>query len=310
MKKTLPKLKKTVKSFMVEEDAKLINKNASKIALSTAFISSIALINIDAGNAAPWSHSDHKDHSNKLEIGSPKSNMIFPKTDEIWSDDEISSGFMGFISGGDAYLLRDIALLNLGDANDEMIYRYDDGITVEIDRGPITETIDSERRGEVTSTISYDAYNFNVQGEPESTVGSEIASERDSVTTSTPTTGHGGASSDPDPTPDIVGDSQREFTNANDALDEEFSIDGQISPEIGITHGFNVEFEMPSTHDGDVTITFEDQTQSVDLPGLGESKTVTFDKTIEISTEAKADAKSVKAIHSNHYNKESSGGWF
>ncbi len=73
MKKPLPKIKKSVKSFILEEDAKLMDKSASKVALSAAFLSSMALINVEVGNAGLFSHSDHSDHSNALTTPTPYS---------------------------------------------------------------------------------------------------------------------------------------------------------------------------------------------------------------------------------------------
>lgn len=73
MKKPLPKIKKTVKSFILEEDAKLMDKSASKIALSAAFLSSMTLFNVEVGNAGLFSHSDHSDHSNALTTPTPYS---------------------------------------------------------------------------------------------------------------------------------------------------------------------------------------------------------------------------------------------
>lgn len=62
-KKKLPKIKKTVSSFVTNEDAKVMNKTATKLAVSSTFIVSVILINAEGGNAL-FSHSNHEEHSN------------------------------------------------------------------------------------------------------------------------------------------------------------------------------------------------------------------------------------------------------
>ena len=66
MKKPLPKIKKSLKSFILDEDAKVIDKTATKIAISASFLAFSALINSDDANALFGSHKNHSNHSNHL----------------------------------------------------------------------------------------------------------------------------------------------------------------------------------------------------------------------------------------------------
>ena len=65
MKKELPKVKKSLKSFIVEEDAKVIDKTATKIAIMSTFTSIGFLANVDDVNAK--GHGSHTNHKNELE---------------------------------------------------------------------------------------------------------------------------------------------------------------------------------------------------------------------------------------------------
>lgn len=101
MKKPLPKIKKSVKSFILEEDAKLMNKSASKVALSAAFLSSMALFNVEVGNAGFFSHTDHSDHSNALITQTPYSpfdelNNLDSKSSQITFDYETGKDLRGY----------------------------------------------------------------------------------------------------------------------------------------------------------------------------------------------------------------------
>ena len=64
MKKELPKIKKSLKSFIVEEDAKVIDKTATKIAIMSSFASVGFLANVDDVNAK--GHGSHTNHKNDL----------------------------------------------------------------------------------------------------------------------------------------------------------------------------------------------------------------------------------------------------
>lgn len=67
MKPELPKPKKTLKSFILEEDAKIIDKTAIKIAAGLSFIA-IGISQIDdaaAGGSKP-SHNNHTNHGNNI----------------------------------------------------------------------------------------------------------------------------------------------------------------------------------------------------------------------------------------------------
>ena len=64
MNKKLPNPKKTLKSFILDEDAKVINKTTSKIALSISFLAFNFLTNID--NAHAQGHSDSNTHNNHI----------------------------------------------------------------------------------------------------------------------------------------------------------------------------------------------------------------------------------------------------
>ena len=65
MKKQLPSPKKTLKSFILEEDAKVIDKTATKVALTASFLALNFTFAIDDANAK--GHYDHANHSNFLE---------------------------------------------------------------------------------------------------------------------------------------------------------------------------------------------------------------------------------------------------
>jgi len=60
----LPQLKKSLKSFILEEDAKIIDKNATKIAITTSFLALNLMGNID--DVSAWGHSSHNNHNNHL----------------------------------------------------------------------------------------------------------------------------------------------------------------------------------------------------------------------------------------------------
>jgi hypothetical protein len=64
MKKALPKISKSLKSFILDEDAKVIDKTATKIAISASFLALSTILNSDDANAK--GHSNHSDHSNYL----------------------------------------------------------------------------------------------------------------------------------------------------------------------------------------------------------------------------------------------------
>lgn len=64
MRKELPKIKKSLKSFIIEEDAKVIDKTATKIAITISFASVGFLANVDDINAK--GHGSHTNHKNEL----------------------------------------------------------------------------------------------------------------------------------------------------------------------------------------------------------------------------------------------------
>lgn len=64
MKKALPKAKKSIKSFILDEDAKVIDKTATKIALTASFLALNFAINTDDANAK--GHANHTNHSNHV----------------------------------------------------------------------------------------------------------------------------------------------------------------------------------------------------------------------------------------------------
>jgi hypothetical protein len=57
-----PKIKKNLKNFILEEDGKVIDSVASKVALSAFFGAATFLLNLDEANAK--GHHNHNDHSN------------------------------------------------------------------------------------------------------------------------------------------------------------------------------------------------------------------------------------------------------
>lgn len=66
MKKELPKIKKSLKSFILEEDAKIIDKSGSKIAIAAAMIASGALSVQDANAGWFSKHYNHTNHANHV----------------------------------------------------------------------------------------------------------------------------------------------------------------------------------------------------------------------------------------------------
>lgn len=69
MKSQLPQIKKTLKSFILEEDAKIIDKTAVQIAMGLTLVA-IGITEIDNANAggggsAP-AHSNHTNHANQI----------------------------------------------------------------------------------------------------------------------------------------------------------------------------------------------------------------------------------------------------
>lgn len=68
MHKQLPQPKKSLKSFILEDDAKITDKTAAKITITTAFLA----INIAAASqdANAKGHSNHSNHSNNLNVDS------------------------------------------------------------------------------------------------------------------------------------------------------------------------------------------------------------------------------------------------
>lgn len=63
MKHKLPQSKKSLKSFILDDDANVIDKAATKIALTSSFM---ALTIIANSNDAHAGHKDHDDHNNNL----------------------------------------------------------------------------------------------------------------------------------------------------------------------------------------------------------------------------------------------------
>lgn len=68
MHKQLPQPKKSLKTFILEDDAKITDKTAAKITITTAFLA----INIAAASqdANAKGHSNHSDHANNLNVDS------------------------------------------------------------------------------------------------------------------------------------------------------------------------------------------------------------------------------------------------
>ncbi|NCC71479.1 hypothetical protein EOM09_07945 [bacterium] len=62
MNKKLPSIKKSLKSFILEEDAKIIDKTATKIAITISFLSLNLISNLDDANAK--GHCNHANHNN------------------------------------------------------------------------------------------------------------------------------------------------------------------------------------------------------------------------------------------------------
>lgn len=66
MSKSLPKPQKTLRAFILENDAKITDKTAAKISITTAFLA----INLMAASydANAKGHSNHNSHQNKLNV--------------------------------------------------------------------------------------------------------------------------------------------------------------------------------------------------------------------------------------------------
>ena len=66
VKAELPKIKKNIKSFILEEDGKVIDKSAAKVAISVSLISAGVIIHTEDVNAQGSSHTDEMQHRNHL----------------------------------------------------------------------------------------------------------------------------------------------------------------------------------------------------------------------------------------------------
>lgn len=81
MSDKLPSFKKSLKSFILEEDAKLIDKTSSKVALTAAFLSLNFVFTIDDANAK--GHKDHANHSNFIEHAGSDQGLINTGDDSV-----------------------------------------------------------------------------------------------------------------------------------------------------------------------------------------------------------------------------------
>lgn len=92
-KKELPKIKKSIKSFILDEDAKIIDKTASKIAITLSFLSISTLVSVDDVNAQ--GHGSHTNHENHLFVADNESDSsntgveihIYPDLNNQGSED-------------------------------------------------------------------------------------------------------------------------------------------------------------------------------------------------------------------------------
>jgi hypothetical protein len=75
-KKELPKVRKSFKSFLKEEDAKLIDKSMSKVALTLTFASISALFTLSDVHAKGASHTNSTSHGNALSSLGTESDMV------------------------------------------------------------------------------------------------------------------------------------------------------------------------------------------------------------------------------------------
>ena len=64
MKRELPKPSRSLKSFVLDEDAKVIDRTATKVAITASFIAINLLANADDANAK--GHKNHSDHQNNV----------------------------------------------------------------------------------------------------------------------------------------------------------------------------------------------------------------------------------------------------
>ena len=252
MKKRLPKLKKTVTSFLVEEDAKLMSKSASRIALSTAMMSSMILINLEEGNAI-HDHSDHKNHSNDVDL---------PAKD--------SSGHTSY----------DPRLLNLGNSDDEVDVIYDEELE-------ITVMHDSISLGRYYA----DGYIFSVPTDASTTGAVSPSSYPYFGTTSSAV--------------------EFETISSSNIDGQEFTITTQYNPDNPAVGSYNldVNFSTKSSDPGDIAVTIGDTTQTLSYPSYGSSNTVTVENQETKTVSPRTEAKSISAVHSNHFDHSNDGGW-
>lgn len=86
MVKKLPQVKKGLKEFILDEDAKVIDKTASKIAITTAFFGASFLVNVEDVSAYGSDHSDHNDHQNNVNAPSNYGTGIHAGTNPLKAD--------------------------------------------------------------------------------------------------------------------------------------------------------------------------------------------------------------------------------
>ena len=85
-KSQLPQIKKSLKTFILEEDAKIIDKSAVKVTMIMAFMAANIAYNMHSGNAFFSKHEDHADHQNNLNTANPLGTNLHRGTNPTYAD--------------------------------------------------------------------------------------------------------------------------------------------------------------------------------------------------------------------------------
>ena len=85
-KSQLPQIKKSLKTFILEEDAKIIDKSAVKVTMIMAFMAANIAYNMHSGNAFFSKHEDHADHQNNLNTANPLGTNLHRGTNPTYAE--------------------------------------------------------------------------------------------------------------------------------------------------------------------------------------------------------------------------------
>lgn len=91
MEKKLPIIKKSIKSFILGEEAKIIDKSVTKIAITSSFLAINMVGNFEDANAQ--GHKNHTNHSNYVgrEDDSPLDEQSAGGVDGIFQSDDLGN---------------------------------------------------------------------------------------------------------------------------------------------------------------------------------------------------------------------------